>query len=127
MLCLTRILSCRNSCTPTLHHVIKRLGHGWVISMRVGCRILKTCAAFPPTTCRQPQTSTLNPTCRPCTCLLLQLMTFGLDNNDPAWVLQQHLQLGVAAAIVGARSTPRPLLLPVDAVLLPSGHPAIGV
>jgi len=58
---------------------------------------------------------------------LLQLMTFGLDNNDPAWVLQQHLQLGVAAAIVGARSTPRPLLLPVDAVLLPSGHPAIGV
>jgi len=54
-------------------------------------------------------------------------MTFGLDNNDPAWVLQQHLQLGVAAAIVGARSTPRPLLLPVDAVLLPSGHPAIGV
>lgn len=33
-------------------------------------------------------------------CPALQLMTFGVDNNDPAWVLQQHLQLGVAAAIV---------------------------
>jgi glycerophosphodiester phosphodiesterase len=35
----------------------------------------------------------------------LQLMTFGLDNNDPAWVLQQHLRLGVAAAIVDDVST----------------------
>ena len=30
----------------------------------------------------------------------LQLMTFGVGNNDPAWVLEQHLQLGVTAAIV---------------------------
>lgn len=27
-------------------------------------------------------------------------MTFGVGNNDPRWVLQQHLQLGVSAAIV---------------------------
>jgi hypothetical protein len=32
--------------------------------------------------------------------IALQLMTFGVGNNDPAWVLEQHLQLGVTAAIV---------------------------
>lgn len=31
---------------------------------------------------------------------VVQLMTFGIGNNDPAWVLEQHLQLGVTAAIV---------------------------
>jgi hypothetical protein len=32
--------------------------------------------------------------------IAFQLMTFGVGNNDPAWVLEQHLQLGVTAAIV---------------------------
>ena len=32
--------------------------------------------------------------------IVFQLMTFGIGNNDPAWVLEQHLQLGVTAAIV---------------------------
>jgi hypothetical protein len=32
--------------------------------------------------------------------VISQLMTFGVGNNGPAWVMQQHLQLGVTAAIV---------------------------